>query len=290
MLIFFLVSCWLAPIVAEQHTLNPYYFLSWGAPAVFHEDVDEDSALLKLEPWRLLGLQLPAVASIKPGDWVEVAVPSTPEPQPIIPGRPSHTSVVGIYHSHASEAFVPSSGKARSADFTQTVVALGEEIEKILTAQGITVVHSEEFHDQVYNQSYTNSRKTAQAMLDHDDVILLMDVHRDGVGATSAQGRAITTSTIQEREAARIAFVISTAHQDWEKNFRIANDLHNLLEDKYPGLSRGIITKTSSTYHQDLHHGAILVEVGGHWNTLEEAIYGAQLLADVLVDYYSRGR
>jgi stage II sporulation protein P len=290
--VFFLLSRWLAPMAAECHSLNPYYFLNWGAPAVFHEDIDRDSALLKLEPWRLLGLQLPAVASIKPTDWKEVTTPPTPDPgaPAVQPQLPITAAVVGIYHSHASEAFVPSTGKARTTDFSQTVVRLGNEIADILSGRGITVVHSEEYHDREYNQSYVMSRLTAQDMVSsYPELFLLIDLHRDGVGATSAQGREVTTCTIQGKEAGKIAFVISTAHGDWQKNNRIANDLHNMLENKYPGLSRGIISKAKSTFNQDLHQGAILVEVGGHWNTLTEAVYGAQLLADVLADYLTGG-
>lgn len=292
LIIFFFLSRWLAPMVAESHSLNPYYFLNWGAPAVFHEDVDRNSALLKLEPWQLLGLQLPAVASIKPGDWAATKPPPSSNPgAPVIQPDPSlYSDIVGIYHSHASEAFVPSCSQARSTDFSQTVVRLGNEIADILTARGITVVHSNEYHDREYNRSYVMSRLTAQDMLNqHPKMFLLLDLHRDGVGATSAQGRGVTTCTIQGREAGKIAFVISTAHENWQRNHRIANDLHNMLEDKYPGLSRGIISKTKSTFNQDLHPGAILVEVGGHWNTLEEAIYGAQLLAEVLAEYIRGG-
>lgn len=80
-------------------------------------------------------------------------------------------------------------------------------------------------------------------------------------------------------------FVLSSAHENWQKNNRIANDLHNLLEDKYPGLSRGILIRLNSTYNQDLHPGALLVEIGGHWNTLAEAVYGAELFAQVLAEY-----
>jgi stage II sporulation protein P len=123
-------------------------------------------------------------------------------------------------------------------------------------------------------------------MLQNPEVMLLMDIHRDGVGTTSASGRALTTATVNERRAGQIMFVISSSHGNWLKNQRIANDLHNLLENKYPGLSRGILVRRNATYNQDLHPAAILVEIGGHWNTLEEAIYGAELLAEILVDYY----
>jgi len=290
--VFFVLSSFLAPIAAELNSLNPYYFLNWGAPAIFYEDVDHASAIIKLEPWRLLGLQLPAFAGIKPPDWdppVPVLPPVEPPDYPVTPPIQHELGIVAIYHSHASEAFVPSAGEARSTDFSQTVVHLGNVVEEILTSNGIQVVHNQEYHDQAYNQSYVRSRKTVQDILNQEKtVMLLMDMHRDGVGTTSAIGRAATTCTIGNQKAGQIMLVISTAHENWHQNYRLANDLHNLMENKYPGLSRGILSRENSTYNQDLHTGAILVEVGGHWNTLAEAEYGARLFAEILVDYYGR--
>ncbi|HBS94122.1 MAG TPA: hypothetical protein DEA85_08905 [Firmicutes bacterium] len=285
-ILFAITSNFLAPLAAKHNTLNPYYLLSWGAPAVFYEDVDEIGASFKLEPWRLLGLQLPAFASISPEDWQEVTWPS--------PGKPTNPAAtlplqggVAIYHSHASEAFVPSSREARSENFSLTVVKLGQVISHVLEDSNIPVIHDSKYHDQVYNKSNVESRKTALAILESaPDTCLLIDVHRDGVGKTAEAGREVTTATVNSRPAGKIMFVISSAHENWQKNNRIANDLHNLLEDKYPGLSRGILIRLNSTYNQDLHPGAILVEIGGHWNSLEEAIYGAELFADILAVYF----
>lgn len=287
---FILTSNALAPLAAKHNTLNPYYLLSLGAPAVFYEDVDEIGAIFKLEPWRLLGLQLPAFAGIKPGEWQEVTWPPPAKPENPVTTLPLQGRVA-IYHSHASEAFVPSSGEARSENFSQTVVQLGQVIADVLASKGIPVIHDRKYHDQVYNKSYAESRQTALGILDTaPDVVLLIDVHRDGVGKTAEAGRAVTTTTINSRPAGQIMFVLSSAHENWQKNNRVANDLHNLLEDKYPGLSRGILIRLNSTYNQDLHPGAILVEIGGHWNTLEEAVYGAQLFADILVEYFGGAR
>jgi len=282
---FVIFSNWLAPRAAAVTNLNHYYFLSWGAPALFSEDVDEAGALIKMEPWRMLGMQLPAFASIRPDDWEAI---SPPADDPINPSDPTVAlgGTVGIYHSHASEAFVPTTGKARSADFSETIVQAGRVIGTVLAQNGIKVLHSEEYHDLKYSQSYVHSRKTAKAMLSEEpEISLLIDLHRDGVGKTSLEGRAVTTATVDGKQAGQIMFVISSAHENWEKNNRVANDLHNLLEDKYPGLSRGILSRSNSGYNQDLHSGAVLVEVGGHWNSLEEVLYGAELFADVLVDY-----
>lgn len=290
LVVFILTSNSLAPLAAKHNTLNPYYLLSWGAPAVFYEDVDEIGASFKLEPWRLLGLQLPVFAGINPGDWQEVTWPPPGKPENPVTTMPLQGGVA-IYHSHASEAFVPSSGEARSEDFSQTVVQLGQVIADVLASKNIPVIHDRKYHDQAYNKSYVESRKTALALLTSaPDTLLLIDVHRDGVGKTAEAGRGVTTATINNKPAGQIMFVLSSAHENWQKNNRVANDLHNLLEDKYPGLSRGILIRLNSTYNQDLHPGAILVEIGGHWNTLDEAIYGAELFADILVEYFGGAR
>lgn len=284
---FFALSNWLAPLAAGAADFNHYYILSWGAPALFHEDIDDMGALLKLEPWRLLGLQLPAFAGIEPSDWQEAVTP--PYDIPVNPPSDDpgiSMGTVGIYHTHASEAFVPTSGQARSTDFSETVVELGRIIKEILEENGVPVVHCSEYHDREYSKSYVNSRQSAQDMLNQEsDIMLLLDLHRDGVGETSSAGRAVTTATIDGKQAGQIMFVISSAHQNWERNNRIANDLHNLMEDKYPGLSRGILSRRNSAYNQDLHTGALLVEIGGHWNSMDEAVYGAELFAEILLDY-----
>lgn len=284
-----MLSNFIAPAVAGSADVNHYYFLSWGAPALFHEEIDEVGAMVKLEPWRLLGLQLPAFAGIDPGQRQEVVVPPmedsiSPTPDPVFSG----SGVVAIYHSHTSEAFRPTSGKDRTTDFSQTVVELGKIIAERLKSEGIRVAHNQTFHnlENEYDQSYEKSKVTMSEMLTQEPGILLfLDVHRDGVGDTTEEARAVTTATIEGKEAGKILFVLSTAHEDWHKNQRVANDLHNILEDKYPGLSRGILLRSDSIFNQDMHPGAVLVEVGGHWNSLDEAIYGAQLFADALVNY-----
>ena len=160
-----IVSHWLAPIVAGANSLNPYYFLSWGAPALFHEDVDSAGALIKLEPWRLLGLQLPVFAAIKPGEWEEPVVVQPPGDGDE-KTRPTGDAVA-IYHTHASEAFVPTSGQPRSEDFSQTVVTLGRVIKERLRA-GDSCHTQRRVPRHSYGQSYAKSRQTAEAMLSRE--------------------------------------------------------------------------------------------------------------------------
>lgn len=63
-----------------------------------------------------------------------------------------------------------------------------------------------------------------------------------------------------------------------------------MVEEQYPGLSRGVIQKegpgSNGVYNQDLSENAILIEFGGYDNTLEELYRTADVLADIFSDYY----
>lgn len=38
-------------------------------------------------------------------------------------------------------------------------------------------------------------------------------------------------------------FVVGAEHENHEKNLKFASELHYILEEKYPGLSRGVYPK-----------------------------------------------
>ena len=76
----------------------------------------------------------------------------------------------------------------------------------------------------------------------------------------------------------------------YEKNAKLANELHQLLEKKYKGLSRGAFVKnepgSNNIYNQNLSENAMLIEFGGVDNTFEELNRSADALADVFSDYF----
>ena len=57
----------------------------------------------------------------------------------------------------------------------------------------------------------------------------------------------------------------------------------NLLESRYPTLTRPIYFSTGR-YNMNLSGGTILLEFGSQANTLEEAIYTAELVGQSLAD------
>ena len=64
-------------------------------------------------------------------------------------------------------------------------------------------------------------------------------------------------------------------HPDWQKNLALAAKLQKSLDTLYPTLARPM-TLRQSVYNQNLSAGSLLVEVGSHGNTLQEALQGAR--------------
>ncbi len=100
--------------------------------------------------------------------------------------------------------------------------------------------------------------------------------------------------TINGVEYARTFFVIGGNHTNHKHNLHLAEELHNRLEEKYPGLSRGVIIKegagTNGLFNQDLSQQSILIEVGGVENSLDETYRSAEALADVFAEFYLASR
>ena len=90
---------------------------------------------------------------------------------------------------------------------------------------------------------------------------------------------------------ARLYFVIGKKNQHYEKNQYLAEQIHKKLEQKYPGLSKGIFVPPSAEtrngiYNQDLSPNSMLIEVGGVDNTFEEMNRTLEIFADVFSEIY----
>ncbi len=107
----------------------------------------------------------------------------------------------------------------------------------------------------------------------------MIDFHRDGVS------RNITTADIEGVKKGRILMVVGSGHEKWRQNLQIARMLHERLEEVAPGLSRGV-KERSFVYNQDLHLGALLIEIGGHENSLEEAENSLPYLAKAIAEIF----
>jgi stage II sporulation protein P len=204
--------------------------------------------------------------------------------------------IVYIYFSHNRESFLPYLDGVKDIDQAfhpeQNITKVGDRLKSALEANGIgAAVDKTDIQADLsrkgwgYSQSYDQSREVAEAALAADHhLAYLIDIHRD------AKRKSDTTKEIDDVKFAKIAFIIGAEHKGYEQNLSFANELHNLLEKKYKGLSRGAYTKegslTNGKFNQDLSEHAILVEIGGVDNTFEELYRSAEALAEVFSEYY----
>ncbi|MGV2445968.1 UNVERIFIED_CONTAM: stage II sporulation protein P [Bacillus sp. ATCC 13368] len=136
-----------------------------------------------------------------------------------------------------------------------------------------------------YRSSYNLTRKDVQeAMGSNDKLKILIDIHRD------SQRKAVTTTTIQGKEYARLFFIVGKENKNYEKNLEYAKEINKKFEEKYPGLSRGVFIKGkdegNGIYNQDISDKALLVEFGGVDNNLTELSNTIKAFAEVFSDNY----
>lgn len=196
-----------------------------------------------------------------------------------------------IYHTHGSEAYTQTeenryieSDSYRTIDCERNVVRVGEEMAQVFRAQGFEVIHDTTLYDYpAYSGAYERSRAGVEGWLaQYPSIRFILDVHRDAL--ISQDGAAYKLVAQEgEQKVAQVMFVVgssdgSTDHPNWRENLGLAIHLQSSLTQRYDELARPI-TLRSSRFNQHLSTGSLLVEVGGHGNTLEEAVEGGKLFA-----------
>ena len=196
-----------------------------------------------------------------------------------------------IYHTHGSESYSQSDGDAyeesdpyRTTDCTHNVVKVGEEMATVFRAHGFQVLHDTNLYDYPsYNGAYDRSRAAAEQWLkEYPTIQIMLDVHRDALVGSDGQVYKLISQEAG-RKVAQVMLVVGSGtekdHPRWRDNLAFAVRLQQNLTRGYASLARPIVLR-SSRYNQQLLPGALLVEVGGHGNTLSEAMDGARLWAD----------
>ena len=203
-----------------------------------------------------------------------------------------------ILHSHGSEAYTPSgsdlyqeSDPYRTTDCNYNVVRVGEEIARVLRERGFEVIHDTTLYDYPsYSEAYDRSLAAAQRWLtQHPSIQVVLDVHRDALAAED--GTIYKAISDQDGEqAAQVMLVVGTdgtkKHPLWQENLTFAMRVQQQLLDDHNTLARPMVLR-ASRYNQHLSVGSVLVEVGTHGNTLQEALLGARLFAQSTADVLS---
>ena len=194
-----------------------------------------------------------------------------------------------IYNSHQLENY--NSENLSIYGITPNVLMASYLLKEKLNNKGIPSIVEDtnitEFLD-INGWDYASSYKASRIfMLDKQNTYpslkYYIDIHRDSVG------KNLTTIKIGNKNYARILFVIGLEHDNYQKNLKLADNINKLFNENYPGLSRGIYKKegpnVNGIYNQDISPNAMLIEVGGVDNNIEEVMNTINAISDVLVKY-----
>lgn len=201
----------------------------------------------------------------------------------------SNEPLIYIYNTHDEEAYYNSylnpynivpDVKLASYYFQERLKDLG--IESVVEKRKIKDVLDKNGWN--YRYSYNASRVYLEEVSKNNPSIkYFIDLHRDSVGKDK------TTTTINGKSYARVMFLVGLEHENYQKNLDLATRLNELISQFDSTLSRGIYQKegpgVNGIYNQDFSSKAILIEVGGQYNTIEEVANTIEVMARVLKDY-----
>ena len=197
-----------------------------------------------------------------------------------------------IVHTHTTESYEPyqrdyydSSFPSRSRDPRYNMIAVGEVLAHSLAENGISVVHDGTLHDYPsYTGSYDRSEETIRAILEqYPSIKVVIDLHRDAM-ADSYRNRIAPHVEINGKSAAQFMLIAGCDDgrfnmPNYMENFKLAALIQNSAELMYPGLAKAVLFDYRN-YNQHITTGSLLIEVGSYANSLDEALYTAELLGE----------
>lgn len=132
-----------------------------------------------------------------------------------------------------------------------------------------------------YSKSYQASRTLIEPLLKDNEYNLIIDLHRDSSQLSK------TYLEYNNKPYAKIMFVIGTENINYQENFNLSTKLNTIIEQKIPGISRGIIKKGGSgvngIYNQDLAPNLLIIELGGQYNKIEDINNTIGVLAESIL-------
>jgi len=240
----------------------------------------------------LLQAEIPVLAAMKPVTQTVSAlnIPNFPKFE-TANNLPVGKPLVGIYHTHTAESFVPTAGATHKPGGQRgDIVDVGEALVKRLSTYGVGTMQRTKIHDYPsFMKAYNASETTVKNMLSENPTIqMIFDIHRD------AEKRENYIATVNGVKVARVMIIVATGQQGlpqphWQSNHAFAKLIDAKMNQRYPGVSRGI-RLDDWRYNQQLHPRALLIEVGCQENTKEEAELGIELFGDIVAEIIAESK
>lgn len=186
---------------------------------------------------------------------------------------------VYIYNTHQDESYTDNKSVVDAANYFKN------QLNKYDIEVKIEDGNINEFlniNNYSYNYSYVASRYFIEEEI-KNNYDLVIDLHRDAVSKKNS------IVELNGKIYARVMFVIGKKNKNYKNNYEIVKEINTLIENKYPGLSRGILLQNgvnvNGIYNQDLAPNIILIELGGNHNQFSEVKNTIDLLAPLIGEY-----
>ena len=175
------------------------------------------------------------------------------------------------------------------ADFLTRIRNAVKANHKVVEAPGSKI--KQEITKILYEQGYILAYKFDTNEQGHPTIKIALDVHRDAIQRDDGT-RVKPVADIGGMKAAQV-MIICGADVDgnlpnFKQNLRFASRWQDKMESMFPGLTRPVLFDYRY-YNQDLTTGSLLIEMGGHANTLEEAKYSGRLVGQALAALFAEG-
>ncbi len=207
------------------------------------------------------------------------------DPNPVDINNP----IIYIYNSHQLENY--SNKSLDIYGITPNVLMASYILKEKLNTMGLsTIVETTNLTDflNANGWNHASSYKASRLLILNNKskyytLKYFLDIHRDSVS------KEVATININNKNYARILFVVGLEHDNYQKNLDNMNALNKLCEKYYPGLSRGIYKKSgpgvNGIYNQDINEFTMLIEVGSYTNTIDEVFNTIEALSNILYKY-----
>ena len=194
-----------------------------------------------------------------------------------------------IYNSHQGETY--SKKYLEEYNITPNVLMASKMLSEKLNNLNInTIVEENDILEYMninnldHSGSYIASRHFLEQTINkYNSIELYIDLHRDAIS------HDLSYININGLDYAKILFVIGLEYDTYQNNLTIAEKINNIINAKYPGLSRGIMKKqgygVNGVYNQDLKSNVILIEIGGHENNIDEVNNTLDLVSLAIKEY-----
>lgn len=207
------------------------------------------------------------------------------DPEPSTPTEP----IVYIYNTHQLEEYsgvTPYDYSVKPNVMISSYI-MREKLENLGISSVVETNNVKEYLDNnnmSYNNSYHATEYFAREMQKkYPSIKYLIDIHRDSVNYDK------TYTEIDGKGYAKVLLVTGLEHTTAENNIGFAEELDEIIKEKYPGLSRGVLKKTGApiygVYNQNLNGKSVLIELGGVDNKIEEVYNTVEAISECLKEY-----